>query len=100
MTGRGQLTWTSSLLGEEKQSVLTSPEAPATTDFSLQNKCHPTLSSVSAQSWPPLPTHSSAPAWPDPMKEPERNQEDSAYLQLQPRQTQLSLGEPSRLIYT
>lgn len=78
--------------------MLTSPEVPATTDFSLQKKCHPALPSVSAQSRPPLPTHSSAPAWPDPMKEP--RQECSAYLQRQPRQAQLSPGEPSRLIYT
>lgn len=97
MTRRGQLTWTSSLSGEEKQSR----EAPATTDFwpLTQNKCHPTLSSVSAQ--PCLLCHTQLSSCPARSHEgAERNPEGSAYLQLQPRQAQLSSSEPNRLIYT
>lgn len=88
VTNREQLTWSSSLSGEEKQSVVTSPEAPATTDFWL----------LTPEQMPPYHSQCLRPA--RSREGPERNQEGSAYLQLQPRQAQLSSGEPSRLIYT
>lgn len=65
VTCTGQLTWTSSLWGEEKQSVVTSREASATTDSEQMPsdplQCLPSPASSAV--------HSSAPAQPDPMKD-------------------------------
>lgn len=54
-------------------SCLLKHPPPQTSGSSLQNECQPALFSVSAQVLPPLPTHSSATAQQDAMKDQKGN---------------------------
>lgn len=99
---RDQPTCISSLLGEGTRSVwscLLKHPPPQTSGSSLQNECQPALFSVSDHILPPLPTHGSATAQWDPVKD-HKGTERALLTFLTSAQTSTAFpGEPPQLIY-